>query len=120
MRYSSGMNFTIETQERLDAEMKYGYVVLAENPVPIFRFVAETPDAHKWDSSRANQFMSAVEPFRFDKGDPEEAETPVLVKSLNGGLKWMIRAKGKDGLANITEIFTRLGVLLTADGPQPE
>jgi hypothetical protein len=121
MRYSSGMNFTIETQQRLDAEIEAGYIALTENPTPIFRLFASTPEAYKWESSRVNQFMSAIESFRFGQyGILEETTMPIAVKALSGGLEWLIRVKGKDNLATITEVFTQFGIPLKADGPQPE
>ena len=36
MRYGSGLCVTITDQARLDDEVKYGHVVLNENPTPVF------------------------------------------------------------------------------------
>jgi hypothetical protein len=60
MRYSSGLNYTVDSQKRLDEELQYGYLILLDNPTPVYYLKIDVEGRYEWEDDRWEELDNLV------------------------------------------------------------
>lgn len=92
MRYASGLNITITTQESLNDHLKLGWLKLQAKPIVVYRKSFECKQYLDWNRDKIDAFLGMVE---------EVENTPgVKLKFSPSGFRYDLEIRGDENLFN--------------------